>query len=195
LEVFSELKSQNLVSLSGPLIFPPDGKITKTFERLFELTPAEKTVLQGAIDSGRRRLDELARVHTKAMLTEDTVVVTTTPFEGGAEVYDALLDTFERTLGPERSAMFVKLSADQLGQAFQQFGAEQRTLTVTRENIPAFAQPVICVLDQHVLPGGGTATGSGRFQDFKKLTEWAPALAPFEVQVSGLPVKPTPRPK
>jgi hypothetical protein len=195
LEVFSELQSQNLVSLSGPLIFPLDGKVTETFERLFGLTPAEKTVLQDAIDSGRRRLDELARAHTKATMTGDTMVVSTAPFDGGAEVYDALLDTFARTLGPERGDMFVKLSADQLGQAFHQFGAEQRTLTVTRENIPGFVLPMICVLDHHLLPGGGTATGSGRFQDFKKLKEWAPALAPFEVQISGLPVKPTLGPK
>ena len=195
LRAFTDLKKQNLVMVGGPLVFPHDGKITETFVKLFGLSPQEKATLQESIDAGRRRIEALALANTTAEVGKNNVVVATKPFEGGAEIYDAVLDAFAQTLGPERNAAFLAMGADQLGGAFGQFGAEERSVTVTREISPGDKAPMFIVQDQRKFSGGSWSKGSGQSPDVKNLAETYRVLIPYIPQISGLPVTTVPKSK
>ncbi len=195
LRAFTELKEQNLVVLSGTLLSPRDGKITEAFVKLFGLSSAETATLQEAINAGRRKIEALILANTTAEVKKESVVVSTKPFEGGAEIYDEVLDTFAQTLGPERFAVFLPMTSNQLGASFGQFGAEQRTVTVTREVLSGDKTPMFIVQDHHKHSGGNSGTNNGRARDVKNLSEMFRILAPYAPQISALPVKTVPGPK
>jgi hypothetical protein len=111
------------------------GKLSPMFEAMFDLSPAEAAALDGALADGRQKLDRLLAANATVTQTEGSVVVAVKPFAEGVEIYDALMDSFAQTLGPERNALFVELQADQLSQAFNSFGAEMRTVNLSRGKV------------------------------------------------------------
>jgi hypothetical protein len=113
-------------------------KLTPAFVELFALTPSEEVALQQSLDRARDRLGDLERENaTVAQNTDGAVVLSVKPFpeEGGA-AYDELVKSFAETLGPERNVAFLTLGVQQVERAFSQFGAAQRTITISADVAP-----------------------------------------------------------
>ncbi len=167
-----------------------DGNLTDGFTKLFGLSEAEKQTLKGALDHARQRIDQLSASTTTAKQEGNALVVAISPFDGGSDVYDGLMEAFERTLGPERNAAFIALQTDQLSGTFSAFGAEQRILTLSREAI-GDADPKIAVRDQRKTTNGNMVSVN-QVPNTEELVQRYPSLAPYVDRVSGLPVQTRP---
>lgn len=167
-----------------------EGKLLEGFTKLFGVTEAEKETLQRALDQGRQKIEQLTAANASVTEADGAVVVAVRAFDGG-EVYDGLMDAFAQTLGPERNAAFVALQSDQLGSAFNSFGAEQRTIFLSREAPADGGEPGIALRDQRRMPtGGGTSMTMGSpVADLSKLPAQYQWLVPLVPQVAQLPVR------
>lgn len=125
------------------------GKLHPKFVELFDLSREETEAMQQALDRARQRLAGLALAQATARTTpEGKIVIEVSPFDGGGPIYDEMMDTFAARLGQERNEAFLQLIGGQVGEELNQFGAEQRTITLTpvgeRNGRRAYD-----VLDQH----------------------------------------------
>ena len=172
--VLTDLHNRKVLRLSyGIQGMDQQGKISDAFAALFALTSDERDALQQAMDHARQRLGVLAAANTTVQReSENCVVFRIAPFAGGGDIYDQLLDVFSRTLGPERNAAFLTLAADQVERALGSFGAENRTLTFTRNPLDQDARgkkPAYTLQDKRVRGEGTTSEGILRFSDLRAL--------------------------
>jgi hypothetical protein len=166
-----------------------DGKLAPEFAKMFDLTPTENEALQRAVAQGRQQIDGLLAANATVTPTGDTIVVQVKSFAGGGDVYDMLMDAFARTLGPERNELFLALQTDQLTRAFNSFGAEDRTLTFSREATTGGTGSLLTLRDLQRAPHGSTSS-SMSYPDLSKLPEQYAWVVPLVPQVSSLPARP-----
>ncbi|HVS52550.1 MAG TPA: sigma-70 family RNA polymerase sigma factor [Opitutaceae bacterium] len=110
------------------------GELSPKFAELFALSPTETDAMQQALDKAHARIDSLVLANaTTRTLPDGKIVIDVKPFEGGGAVYDEMMDAFASVLGKDRNGIFLQLvgSRGQLDGEFNQFGGEQRTVTVT----------------------------------------------------------------
>ena len=132
LRTLTDLQKRGLVKPYFNVIFST-GKIAPAFVELFQLNPAEQEALQKAVGDARSRIEQLALANAAVRrIGENQVVIDVQPTAEGSAVADSLLDEFGRVLGPERAEAFKALGIKQVEQAFNQFGAEIRTISLTR---------------------------------------------------------------
>jgi hypothetical protein len=113
-------------------------QIDESFAALLGLRDQESMELNRLLGAARSSLNALATANAKMVVGDDGVItINVTPFEGGAEIYDRLMDGFAATLGSERADAFKHLFGDEFVRSFQNFGAEQRKLTIA-ETLPRF---------------------------------------------------------
>jgi hypothetical protein len=98
---------------------------------LFALTPLERDTLRHAIEEANSEIGHLSLANATVESAGNKTTVTVQPFDGGADIYDRLMDSFERTLGEERYSAMLELHTDELPRAFSGFGAEKRTITIS----------------------------------------------------------------
>ncbi|MFT3780765.1 MAG: sigma-70 family RNA polymerase sigma factor [Nibricoccus sp.] len=162
LSVLSEAQKSGLLLNTRVPFVSVFGKLTPKFAELFMLSPAELETMQQSLDVAHSRVDQLALANASAATMPDgKVVIEVKPFEGGGPIYDAMMDTFTSLLGKERSDAFLQLVGSQLGDELYQFGAEQRTITLTPagEKNDALTYDLV---DQHKLANPvSTAFSSG----------------------------------
>jgi hypothetical protein len=127
-----DLKKRQLATIRLPVVYN-NGKLSDGFAELFALAPSEVEALKSGIAEAHSEIGRLSQSHASITQQGNSVVVTVQPFEGGADVYDRLMDSFERTLGPDRYAALIELHTDELPRVFSGFGAEQRTITISRD--------------------------------------------------------------
>ncbi len=131
LATFAQQERSTLPGLKTQLVTPA-GKLSPSFARLFGLTTAEANTLQQTLDHARGAADVLAVANSTVQQEGDTLVVRVRAFEGGADIYDQVMDRFAQVLGSERNAIFMELATDQLAAGLHGFGAETRTITFGR---------------------------------------------------------------
>jgi hypothetical protein len=160
LRMWLDLQKRRLVNGRLTLV-ENSGKLSAAFIELFKLTPAERDNLQQELDRARQRLDGvLLASATVSRRDADNVVIEIPPMTGGEGLYDRLFDAFAQTLGPERNALFVELGTQQVEQAFNQFGAEKRTITLTRTVAEPGGNPAFIVRDERKMTFGAVTDSS-----------------------------------
>lgn len=127
-----DLKKRQAASIRLPVVYN-NGNLSEGFAELFSLSPSETDALKRAIKEAHSEIGRLSQANASVSQQADSTIVTIQPFEGGADVYDRLMDSFERTLGPDRYAAMMELHTDELPRVFSGFGAEQRTLKIVRD--------------------------------------------------------------
>ncbi len=107
-------------------------KIEDGFASLLRIPASDVEGLNAALQSARQKLNALSAANAQISVAQDGAFLISVPaLEGGAEVYDELMDAFEARLG-EQNVAFRKLVSEQLSETFHNFGAEERTLTIAR---------------------------------------------------------------
>jgi hypothetical protein len=157
--------------------------------QLFQVTPAEREQLQRALDDAEAQTTKLAMANATVKVEADALVATIPPFEGGADIYDGVMDAFARSLGPERNQAFVTLQASQLSNALSGFGAERRTVTITRESRPN-GESQLSIRDERKGTNSNSSSGSGMpLADIGRLWEQFPWLESHAETIKGLPAR------
>jgi hypothetical protein len=192
LSVLAELQRTKAGSVRVTML-ERNSKLADGFVKLFQITPAERETLQQTLDDARDRTNKLAMANATVKVEGDALVAKMPPFEGGADVYDAVMDAFARTLGPARNEAFVALQAGQLSTALSGFGAEQRTVTVSREVRPD-GESGLSVRDERRGPsGGGSSTMQSSMMNMNRLVEQYPWLESHVETIKSLPARPAPQ--
>jgi hypothetical protein len=188
LRIVSEIQKQKLASVRLPVL-GRDGTLTNEFARLFDLSAQERSTLQQAVENARQKIDTLAMASATVAQEGDALVARLKPFEGGADVYDSVMDAFAQTLGPERNAALVPLITDQFTNAFHGFGAQQRTITLSREIMGSAGEPRLVLRDERRgAAGTGSSMTSGQ-TDPDQLVRQYPWLTPHLDAIAKLPVR------
>jgi len=192
LRALAEAQKDKSANVNLPIV-TRNGKLAPEFSKMFDLTPAENEALQRAVAQGRQQIDSLLAANATVTPTGDTIVVEVKSFTGGGDVYDTLMDAFARTLGPERNELFLALQTEQLTRAFNSFGAEDRTLTFSREATADSAGSRLALRDLQRAPNSSMSSAS-TYPDLSKLPEQYAWVVPLVPQVASLPVRPRPVP-
>jgi RNA polymerase sigma factor (sigma-70 family) len=157
LRVLTDLKKRKLVSPSITFV-DRNGSLAPAFTEMFALTPAEKEILQRAVDGARDRLADLERENaTIEQSANGDVVITVKPFPvAGGAAYDQLTKTFGETLGADRQNSFLVLGVTQVEKTLGYFGAADRRF-VFSQNVSAGSDALYTVTESYQLP---TESGS-----------------------------------
>ncbi len=133
LRLLADLKRRKVTTVDPAFIDVRTGSLDPNFIELFGLSSGEAEQLLGVWRDARRQLSELAAAQaTIRQSVSGEVTIEANGFEGGGPVYDRVMDALGRTLGAERQAAFRTLLEVALFRSLYHFGAELRTLTVTR---------------------------------------------------------------
>jgi hypothetical protein len=190
LNILAEAQKAKTVSIRMSVI-GRDGNLADGFVKLFGLSDLEQQTLKGALDQARRQIDQLSSSNTTVKQEGNALVVAISPFDGGGDVYDNLMDAFAQTLGPERNAAFVALQTDQFTSVFNSFGAEQHTMTLSLQ-ANGYDDPKIAVRDQHKGPNNNFVNVT-QVSNTAELAQRYPQLAPYVDKVSSLPIQSIPK--
>lgn len=166
-----------------------DSKLSEAFVKLFALTEPERQTLQNALEHARHDVDQMANSSVAVKEDAGSLVFVMKPFDGGADVYDRLMDVFAQTLGPERNAAFVALQADQLSRSFNGFGAEERTVTLTRD---AATNGATYAVHDDRRSSQMRSVGTSNVPNLEALAERYPMVAPYLDKIAQLPPKSKP---
>lgn len=112
-----------------------NAKLSPAFMTLFEITPEEQAALEKTLAAARDQVNELTMKNAVTRTLPDgsfEIKVNAFPETGGA-AYDQLHDQFRNTLGADRYAAMNAISGRALDMSFSNFGAENRTVTISRE--------------------------------------------------------------
>lgn len=187
LRMLAELQGNKVIGVNFNII-GRDGNISDGFVTLAGLSASEKKALQRAMDQGRERMDQLILANATARREADTFVVSVKPLEQGPQVYDLVMDEFQRVLGPDRYASFLTLGGKGIGNYFDQFGAEERTVTFWLED-DGDGKPSVMASDVRKSVTGGTGSTIGK-RDFNKLPSTHEWMKQFAAEVTSLPPRP-----
>jgi len=186
LRALGDLQKRNLANVNFPLI-DWDGKLTQQFRELFGLTEAEAQSLQETVAQVRAELDRRRNQNTTVKATGDAVEMKTVAF-AGADLYDRLEDQLSATLGSERYALFMSLQENQLQWPFGQFGAQDRTVSVTR--MPQSDGTSLFSAREDTRGAAGSSNGSATYRTVAEVVKHYPTLAPYAEQIAQLPTNP-----
>lgn len=170
--ILRDLKKQQIIAVRVPVVYN-NGILSDGFAQLFALTPGETETLRRAIEDARAEIDRLSLANANVTRKGDSTLVIVQPFVGGADVYDRLMDSFEHTLGPERYAAMVDLHTDELPRMFSEFGAENRTITITRDPANRFR------IEDSRRTASGSVGRSTQFSDPSELSDFYRWLVPL----------------
>lgn len=140
LKTLASAKARNGVSVRLPFLLR-NARLDPAFITFFGLTSDQVGTLQAAVDRAFSRLDDESLVNASVSLVSgDTIEIAVKPFGGGAAIFEELMAGFDRCLGSERAAVFMKMEQMAVDETFRNYGAETRLLRVTRTRIspPAF---------------------------------------------------------
>ena len=175
-----DLKRRQIVAIRMPVVYN-NGNLSDGFAELFALTAGETETLKRALAAARAEISRLSLANANVTRNGDSTVVTVGPFEGGADVYDRLMETFEHTLGSDRYAAMVDLHTDELPRIFSGFGAEQRTITITRDSEDLFR------IQDTRKSASGSVGRTTVFSDASELSDFYSWLGPLLPPVKRLP--------
>jgi RNA polymerase sigma factor (sigma-70 family) len=112
-----------------------ENKLGRDFVDLFGLTSVEQENLQIAVDKARNQIAELERLHATVSANDagNKLVIAISPFADlGGPISSELMQSFAQILGPERNSAFNALgAADQIERDLGDFGAAERTITIS----------------------------------------------------------------
>lgn len=135
-------KWEFLVELSKQKLLAPQlnfvdssGVLNPAVASVFDLTPQEQQTLTQSLTTAHDKVAELEKLNATITRTPDgKIVIDVKPFPGeGGAVYDEFMASVGQTLGPERTAAFQTLAADQVEKSMGNFGAGERKLTVSSQ--------------------------------------------------------------
>jgi hypothetical protein len=130
MNMLRDLKRRQVALIRLPVVYN-NGKLSEGFAELFSLTQNEKETLRRAIEDARLEIGRLSFANAKVTRDGNSTIVIVQPFDGGADIYDRLMDSFQRTLGADRYSAMVELHTDELPRVFSGFGAEKRTIAIS----------------------------------------------------------------
>lgn len=189
LRFLAAAQKEKLAMINVPItVNEREAKLSDSFVRLFGVSDAERQTLDAALARARHDMDELATTNVAVKQDSDSLAIVMKPFEGGADVYDRLMDAFAQTLGPDRNAAFVALQSEQLARTFDGFGAEERTITFTREGVSGGSGSIFSVRDDRHSPQS-RSVGTWTMSNPDALAQRYPAIAPYLDKLSQLPIK------
>lgn len=112
----------------------PSGKLSPELAELFNLTTTEILNVQNSIEAAQKRLTETAKVNSTISRSEDgSITITTAPFlETGNVIYETLIKHITQSIGEQRSTALMQLTGDKMERSFRYFGAEERTVKVSK---------------------------------------------------------------
>jgi hypothetical protein len=184
LQALEKLKKADLIWINFDTLVRNRSRfgcqLSPAFVQLFELTPIEEAALNQALDDASRQQYALELAHSTSH-SEDNgqkIVLDIPPFpQDGGKIYDQLHQTFETILGADRQALFDDFADQQVENSLDNFGAEERTITILRKtsangSVTYFAQESQTRAD-------GSGTGNSTFGDKAGLVQVFPVAAPF----------------
>jgi hypothetical protein len=133
LKLLAEATRRGLVAPAR--YFTPTGPfvLTEPFVKAFALTPDEAATLRVHMTQAQAKINALAAANATAARGDDgALVITVKPTPDGASVYNALLDTYRQTLGPERYPYFSQLAGEQFERGLGYFGAQEKRISIKR---------------------------------------------------------------
>lgn len=170
LRVLMNLRKSQMSMVVGLL---SGSRLDEHFVELFGLSPEEAQKLQAGLDAAQKRLHDAMRAHARVERDGDKVTIKVPPLEEGPAIYDQTTSAIQDVLGPERMAAFSALEADQLAAEMNNFGAEARTLSITRQPDPAGDGRVLYSLTDYKKTANGgygtsnsTALGPAQIRQF-----------------------------
>ncbi|HWA09443.1 MAG TPA: sigma-70 family RNA polymerase sigma factor [Opitutaceae bacterium] len=159
LQTLADIQAKGLANVGVPVINKGNGKLQARFSELFNLSLAEKSTLNQAVEQARQKTEQLMAANASvSRLPDGSVLIAVPPVDAGNAVRDELMDAFAHTLGPERYAVFLALQgngSNRLGSALGDFGTQQRTVTLTRGTSPDGNKSAINIQDKQDNPNGG----------------------------------------
>lgn len=179
-----ELKNRQIAVIRLPVVYN-NGRLSDGFAELFSLTSREKEALRSAIDAARSEIGALSLANAKITHGASLTVISVPPFDGGAEVYDRLQDSFQQVLGPERYSALNELHTDELPRVFNSFGAESRTISISYNAASATYR-----LDDNRKTSSGHLNRSESFSDPAKISDLNQWLIPIVQQMPSAFVSP-----
>jgi len=174
LEVLADLQKRKLIKFTTPLL-DREGKLTKAFSELFELTPEEMSRVQQSFDRARYELAAQAEQRAQVrVLSDGKVVIAVPPFPSeGGKVYDELNQSLGGVLGDERNSYFAALLDDQMELTFGFFGAGDHTYTVGNAVDGRDGYSLEDKVVQRTQEGGTTGfTNNTRFESYDALASY-----------------------
>lgn len=170
-----DLVSSNKVHL-GIQLLGYDGRLTKDFVDLFDLSPNDRIVLDDAMQTARRELAlSTIRRATVTRIAPGHYTIRVPAFiEEGGLIYNRVSDTLKNTLGHEKNLLFSELMGESFEHSFNRFGAEERTLTFSRTIAPDGTRSFL-LDDRHVF-GVGSSTSQSRARSIEEMKKF-PGLA------------------
>ncbi|MBK1875309.1 RNA polymerase sigma factor [Pelagicoccus mobilis] len=114
-------------------VFDSNGNITDTFATLYDLNETQRNSLTQSISEARESYYNLVKQNAVLNKEDDnSFSVSVSPFSGGADVYDALLERFQSNLGEAKFAEFLDVGDSELRSEFNEFGASQLEMDFKR---------------------------------------------------------------
>ncbi len=164
LHILAELKDEGLANVAVQVINKGNGKLQARFVELFNLTPAEKTTLDQAVEQARQQTEQLFAANAKVSRRADgAVMISVAATDDGNAVQETLMNAFAQTLGPDRNAAFLALQSNgaiRLGSALGEFGTQPRTITLSHVSSPDGTKTTISLLDEQQIASGGVTTST-----------------------------------
>jgi len=174
--VLADLTKRGGVRASVQFLGKSD-EVSDSFAELFALSASERSALDQAVRSCRRELVALVEEHSRVVQLESgTVEISVDPFEAvGGRLYDSLIASIGQVLGAERAIAFSRLTGSQLDDAFGDFGAAARKLTIT----PAKTSEGIVTFEVFDRSDRGIeqSTSSRHYKDIHELARHNPNFA------------------
>lgn len=166
-----------------------DGKLNPVFADLFELDATAQTALTDAVAKARAEITRLQVANASVTRPDaNTVVIRIAPTAEGEGVEAELRATLARVLGPERQQAFDVLASSNLRDVMQNYGVQERVITITRNAHPgdANAQFVLKDVQDIVTPNdaesGVMSTTFGSTDELRQTLGEFANLVPKEFQ-------------
>jgi hypothetical protein len=183
LGVLMDLKQRNLTD-AGVSLLTWDGKLDPAFVDLFELTELEQQALTDTIGKAQAEIARLQVASAKVTRPNAaTVVIEVPPTPEGDAIETSVFDTLERVLGPERQRAFDVLARRDFVERMSAFGAEQRTITIVRNDHPIDAESRYTLKDVKWAATATEAQGETMTTAIGTLAEFTPDEKRFETLI------------
>lgn len=177
--VLNEIKRDKTAPASVNVRFfaTDNGKLSQQFRDFFEISSDEADKLSGVIQTTRAEMWNAAKAQAKVSQTETGgVVVEIPPIEAGADIYDKVMDGFQAVLGGDRFNDMMLYSGNQFERLFNQFGGEERTVTMERRDVGRYE---IKIETATPTEAGVGRTSQRVTMNPGEIKEWKPELLDF----------------
>jgi hypothetical protein len=117
-----------------PVFDPISGqcRLTDAIAALFELTPGERTQMDGHLARAKEEIDRMSVEHAMGASGEDGSWIINVPAfpERGGVVYEQMLASISAVLGPERTGSFLEIAGPAVERQLGAFGAEEAKIVL-----------------------------------------------------------------